>query len=198
MVVNRHAGRVEGQEYRGAAIYAGAVSSRKQAVWGYLTDDGSDSSLNENYASATDCYYTVATSPLVVTSICVSVEDTDIAQAAYGTFCGAVAAVTNGFKFKFVDSAGGTTLDLTTATATGGSLKSKADFKSVAKTFSEVLINTSATTAQNVHSWTAEFCLNSWLGAGVLLNVGDKLVCTLQDNYSGLTSMTITFKGYRV
>lgn len=162
----------------------------------YLTDDGTDNTLNENYAAATDCYYT-AGHPVVVKSVVIEAVDGDIAQNAINNhegFVGATAALTNGYKFLVETSAGSTLLDITNTIP----LISLYQIDAISTFVRETFAAGDATTGNNHHCYTAEIDLEYLFGRAIRLNTGDRFVCVLQDNFTGLTFHRIHIFGYQL
>lgn len=149
----------------------------------FLTDDGTDYTLNENYASATDAYFE-AKADALITAFCVSGGDTDVAQATaianawYGT-----TVLSNGLKFCIKDSSGRVTTDITVTQPlrTTSDLLLFATFPSVVMSLSN-----SSTSLNNELIIAAEVNCIERFGGCLYLPKGHRFVCTLQDNFSGM------------
>ena len=164
-------------------------------VHGYLTDDGSDATLNENYAAATDAYY-AATQPFVVESIVLDLVDSDVAQNAVlggESFVGG-AALTNGIKLRIENSAGTLLVDIADTVA----IKDLNQLSSISSVYNEKSSVASATTTANFHAVSAKIVLADLFGKAIEVNNTDRIVAVLNDDFSGLARFQIHFFGYLI
>ena len=160
----------------------------------YLTDDGSDSTLNENYSSATDTYVAF-TRPAVIETCTIELLDGDIAQNAvlsHEFFVGAGAALTNGFKFLVENSAGTSLLDITNSVP----LKNLAQMDAISEFVTESSNVSNATTTANHHAYACRMNFTKLFGRGIQVNTSDRFVCVMQDDLSGLAFVYIHIYGY--
>lgn len=161
----------------------------------YLTDDGTDSTLNENYASATDAYVAF-TSPSVITSCIIELLDSDIAQndvLSHELWVGGAAALTNGLKFAIKNSAGTVIHDISVTIP----IKALYQLDSISSFVDESGNTANATTGSNHHAYLAKLNFPNLYGKSLLVNNGDRFVCTLQDDFSGLAFFYMHLYGFR-
>lgn len=158
-----------------------------------LTDDGSDATLNENYAAATDCYFT-ATRPCVIQELTITVIDGDVAQNAlttYELFVGATAALTNGFKFLVEKSDGTARLTINSV-----GYKTVAELAAFCTSHTYTSIVSDATSGNNSSAFSGRVNFKDKFGAGIALQLNDRFVCVLQDDLSGMAVVRMSVNGF--
>jgi hypothetical protein len=179
MPVNRFSDTVIGD--RDEALYALAAPTNKLFRLP-LTDDGSDRTLNENYSAATDAYVAF-TRPAVIQRLEIVIIDGDVAQSAVQSgelFVGNNTALTNGLKFLVEDSAGTSKLDISNTYP----VTTYADLLSFCTSVVLVTDTASATTANNSITFEGTVEFDRLYGRAISVNLGDRFVCVLQDNFS--------------
>lgn len=161
-----------------------------------LTDDGStDYTLNEDYSVTAATPTLTATAPCVVQTLVLEMLDGDIAQNAvlsHELWVGANAALTNGLKLKVTNSAGTTLLNIWETVP----IKALAQLDSISQFVDESSDVSSGTTGNNHHAYACRVNFEHLFGKAVELSLGDKLVLTLNDDFSGLAAFRAHVWGY--
>lgn len=193
MVTNRFAGDVERGELRNTIGSAAALSSLKAVRRGWLVDSsGTDQLLNENYSAIT-CYYTVASTPMVLSSIVLILSDNAIltapSSADFATLCGGT-SVTNGIKLRITDGTA-SVLDISYTTAL-------IKFADLALISSGRINDVSEDGAADSHRIIATISMQDLFGVEPVLPVGYKVEALLDDDYSTLDFFKIGVVGYSV
>lgn len=185
------------------------ITSGDAAVWqktadpsilfrAFLTDNGTDYTLNEDYSSsnAVATYYT-ASEPVAVQSMTIQLCNGDIAQSTvknYEVWCGDNAALTNGIKFRVVNSGGTVLLDISNTVG----LKTEGEMLTLATNMYENYSAASATTGNNTHYINYEVNFEQKFGKAIRLNTGDQFVAYLSDDLSGNVFFQIQLWGYKL
>lgn len=178
----------------GAVSTSGAFYS---PFFAYLTDDGTDRSLNEDYsAGAVDAYWQCPTGAnAIISNISIALGDGDFAQAiAIATGFVSLSSLSNGLKFAIKNSGGTVIQDLTVSyplTQTG-------DVLAFCTSSTAIFSNASATTADNELLISANCHVPTKFGGYLFVPKGGRFVCTLQDNLSGLDLFSISISGHYV
>lgn len=191
MPVNRFADKVTADN--DVALFLKAAPTNK-LFRAYLTDDGSDRDLNENYAAATDCYFTMSR-PGVIQRCTILIADSDVAQTIPQDgelFVGNTTALTNGFKFLVEDSAGTLKLDIsnTVGAKTVGELQALCTFNY------NIYKADNATTTANSHVFVGVMDFEEMFGRAISLNFNDRFVCVLQDNLTSMAVVNMVVSGF--
>ena len=175
--------------FNGTASTSGRSDS---PFWAFLTDDGTDTSLNENYASATDAYWT-APADAIVTVMTIVVGESDPAQSATlnGTFV-FTTALTNGLKFAIKNSAGTVVSDLSVTYP----IKTTAGLLAFATSTEMTLQLPSSTAANNELMIGCYVDFSKKFGRPLFVPRNHSIVCTLEDNLSSLDEFTIGVAGH--
>lgn len=193
MATNRFAGDVERRELKNTISSPAALSSLKAVRRGWLTDDGTDQLLNENYSStsATTCYYTVTSSPMVLSAIVIIMSDNAILTAPssddFATLCGGTSS-TNGIKLRITDGTA-SVLDISYTT---GIVK----FADLALISCGKINEVSEDAAADSHRIVATIGMQDLFGVCPVLPVGFRVEAYLSDNYSTLDFFKIGVIGY--
>jgi hypothetical protein len=161
----------------------------------YLTDDGTDYGLNEDYsAGAVDAYWQPASDACVL-SLNISTGDTDYAQSidtAVG-FVGSTTPLTNGLKFAVKNPAGTVVTDLTVTFP----IKTTAELFAFATDYGIIFSSVSTTSSNNQILYSLEVDCPKKFGGAIYVPAGWRLVCTLQDNLSTASNIfNIGVSGY--
>lgn len=161
----------------------------------YLTDDGSDYDLNENYSSSAGTAYWTAPNDCVVQSVVMEVLEGSIAQntvESHELFFGANAALTNGIKFRVENSSSSVLLDITNTLG----IKTEADLIRTSCAFWEQYDASNGTAGNNTHYGVFWFNLQQMFGRAPTLLEGNKFIAYLNDDLSGLDRIRIHVYGY--
>lgn len=163
----------------------------------YLTDDGSDSLLNEDYSSTATVCYVDFTQPSVVQTLIIELLDSDIAQNAvlsHELFVGANAALTNGILIQVRNSAATVILQV----IGGNAIKTLAEFDALSEYVDESSDVSNGTTAANHHSYNCRINFYNLFGKGIMMNTNDRFAVVLNDDFSGLAKLRLHIAGYRL
>jgi hypothetical protein len=191
MVSNRFAGEVQRQEKQLTVGSAAALSSRGVVRRHWLVDSsGTDELLNENYSSIS-CYYTVASPPMVLSSITLVMSDNAILTAPagddYATLCGGT-TLTNGIKLYITDGVDNI-LDIS------GTYPIK-KFADLAVLCGGNINCVSEDAAADSHRIEATISMDDIFGQMPVLQVGHKVIALLNDDFSTLDFFKIGIVGY--
>jgi hypothetical protein len=161
----------------------------------YITDDGSDATLNENYSSI-GCYY-VATRNLVIDTICLTLVDSTLPQNTlrnHESFFSNVVPLTSGLRFRVLTADNTVLTDISHTVP----IKSGANLDGYCTAIVESFDASSATGANNYAMYSAKIDLDYLYGMGMYLSKSEKVILTLNDNLSGIDNFQVNLRGYYV
>lgn len=159
--------------------------------------DGTDTDLTDNYSSATDAFVAF-TRPAVICRCTIRFTSSTLAQNVVSSvlgsigsdaldgelFLGGITALTNGLKFRIENSAGTRLLDISDTVG----LKTLGQIAGLC-TYHQTLINDSAASAaSNSATFVGYVDFKELFGRAIRVNVGDRFVCVLQDDFSAATN----------
>jgi hypothetical protein len=148
-----------------------------------LTDDGTDRTLNEDYSGTATDAFVAFTRSAVITKLDIIIIDGDVAQNALADpelFVGNNTALTNGLKFLVENSSGTLKLNITNSPA----ITTMADLMAFCTYYTITTQAASATTANNGITFIGEVDFSKKFGRAISVNLGDRFVCVLNDNFS--------------
>lgn len=159
-----------------------------------LTDNGTDYTLSENYASATDAYVEFSQNVLIYNLSIIGGDSTVAQTAQLGTSFFAQTALTNGLKFAVKDPSGNVVQDLTVSSP----LISLADCLLFGNVPSIIVSLVSTTADNNEFLIGVDVNFADKFGAPLFVGKNHRFVCTLEDDFSGLDVFQMTVSGHYV
>lgn len=202
MPANRFVDKITG--YDDAAKYELYAPTSK--LFRTALSDGTDTDLTDNYSSATKASVTF-TRPAVVNRCTIRFVSSTLAQNVVSSVLGAVGslgldgerfvgitALTNGLKFRVENSAGTVLLDISNT----NSVKNLGQLAQLCSTYNVFINDSSATAGSNSVTFVGDINFKEIFGRSISVNLGDKFVCVLQDDFSAatITEFNITIAGF--
>jgi len=161
-----------------------------------LTDDGSDTTLNENYAASTEAYWTATTYPAVINSLNMYMYDGDVAQnlEVLDPVYEMGITWTNAIVCRTEDAAGTTEFTAFSLSGAGtlGSLILKATDVSCDSSV------TDASSTSNYGWFKLAFNWRKYFGFGLYIPAGGKFIVDLYNNYSVLDRFEMVVSGFYI
>lgn len=160
-----------------------------------LTDNGTDGSLNEDYsAGATDAYVQFAADAWITNVSFISGLSSFGQNNSYSNSFFGVSSLTNGLKFAIKNGSGTIIQDLTVSYP----LTTTADCLLFGNVPSIIFAIPSTTADNNEALIGIDVNFKSKFGAPLFVGEGSRFVCTLQDNFAGITEFKMSVAGHYV